>query len=361
MRTLHPSKSPPQDLQTLLGLVEIGAHLIFCTADKMAYQKGWQLRRNAKRPAAVCKHVESGGLMGLVPGSLSLVIFDADEGDPVQLLRDFPPLVAIPTSKPGRLHLVYTVRDTQPWRPQDYWYERSFGQIRSEGGFVYLHNPRMLLDAVQGRAGDHPPPSGQKLVIGSEARKMAVVAGLVKARKKPERRAGCRGQSKTTSRPKSTAADVGRSRDSTKASFLFDAVRKWAYRHVRAARETATFEAWLLRVLEWAEAENEGFVEPLPGRDVVDVAHSVAKWTWREYAGARSSSPEFAVLQRRRGLRGWYGDGSNRALSWLWLRNMSIQRDKAKAWKTKALSAKYGLSTRRIRLIVKMALGPCPE
>ena len=361
MATIRRSKSPPQDLQTLLGLVEIGAHLIFCTADKMAYQKAWQLRCNAKRPADVCKHVKSGGLMGLVPASLSLVIFDADAGDPAQLQRDFPPLVAIPTSKPGRFHLVYTVKDTQSWRPQDYWYEGSFGQIRSEGGFIYLHNPRMLLDAVQGRAGDHPPPSGQKLFIGSEARKIAVAAGLIQPRKKPEKRAGCQGRSRTTSRPTSTAADPGRSRDSTKASFLFDVVRKWAYRHVRAARETATFEAWLLRVLEWSEAENEGFVEPLPGRDVVDVAHSVAKWTWREYAGARSSSPEFAVLQRRRGLRGRYGDGSDRTLSWLWLRNTSIQRDKAKGWKTKQLSAKYNLSTRRIRLIVKMALGPYPE
>ena len=368
MATLHPSKSQPQDPQALLGLVEIGAHLIFCTADKIAYQKGWQLRRNAKRPAAVREHIESGGLMGLVPGSLSLVIFDADAGDPARLIEAFPPLVAIPTSKPGRFHLVYT--DMAEWRPRDYWYAGSFGQVRCEGGFVYLHDVALLLDAVLGRTRDYPPPSGPELVIGPKARKIAVATDLVKPRKKPVRRAAGRSKrpagakSKPKAKPKPKPRDEAQEAwagDSFRRGLLFDLTREWAYPRLESWREDKDYTSWELLVLERAEAVNDELLEPLPIGEVLTTALSVARWTWEKYNRGGSREPVDVELQRRRGLRLWYGDGSDRTLAWCWLRNMAIQRDAAKGLKTKDLAVKYRLSTRRIRYIVKMQLGPCPE
>lgn len=355
MAILHPLRSPAQDLEALLALAGLGAHLVLCTANKRAVRRGWQLPDRAPTPEDVRQHVEGGGLCGLVPGSLGLVVFDADRGDAAQLRRRFPPLVAIAT-RPGRFHLVYT--DSREWRPRDFWCCGAFGQVRSAGGFVLLHQPRQLLEALQSRRRDYPPPAGPELVVGPEARRLAVAAGLVAPRKSP--RQGAR-QGRAKPKRRAASASVGGKRDSTAGLALFDAVRGWAYGQVQAARASGQpFEAWLLAVLERAEAEASAFVEPLPGRDVVDIAHSVARWTWERY-NSEAPPATSGDVQRRRVLRRWHGDGSDRTVAWLWLRDSAVHRDRARGLSQRALAAKYGLSQSGIRVILGRAPGPFPE
>ena len=355
MPILHPLRSPAQDLEALLALAGLGAHLVLCTANKRAVRRGWQFPDRAPTPEDVRQHVEGGGLCGLVPGSLGLVVFDADRGDAAQLRRQFPPLVAIAT-RPGHWHLVYT--DRGEWRPRDFWCLGAFGQVRGEGGFVVLHQPRRLLEAVQGRRRDYPPPAGPQLLIGPEARRQAVAAGLVAPRKSPRR--GAR-QGRAKPKPVPASASVQGKRDSSTNLALFDAVRAWAYGQVQAARASGQpFEAWLLCVLERAEAEASAFVEPLLGRDVVDVAHSVARWTWERYSSEAPPATSGDV-QRRRALRRWHGDGSDRTVSWLWLRDSAVHRDRARGTSERVLAAKYGLSRWGIQGILRRDPGPCPE
>lgn len=89
------------------------------------------------------------------------------------------------------------------------------------------------------------------------------------------------------------AAALGRN------SSLFEALRVWAYQHVRAYQTShASFEHWGQAVLRTAEMMNT-FATPLPRSEVRAVSKSVSRWVWRRF------SPEhFSRIQTARALRG---------------------------------------------------------
>ena len=45
----------------------------------------------------------------------------------------------------------------------------------------------------------------------------------------------------------------------------------------------------------WAQSINQAFPEPLPGREVRDTAHSVAKWVWEHF-----TEDQFRKIQQHR-------------------------------------------------------------
>ena len=86
------------------------------------------------------------------------------------------------------------------------------------------------------------------------------------------------------------AEAVGEGRNVT----LFDGLRYWSYRHRLAFN---VYDAWHAACRQRARALNE-FAHPLPDREAMHTAKSVAKWTW-----VRISPEAFAAVQAARGRR----------------------------------------------------------
>ena len=62
---------------------------------------------------------------------------------------------------------------------------------------------------------------------------------------------------------------------------MFDTVRFWAYKAIRAHRGS-TFDIWLGKVLEQCQNANGAFIEPLPYSEVKATAKSIARYCWKK-------------------------------------------------------------------------------
>jgi transcriptional regulator with XRE-family HTH domain len=78
---------------------------------------------------------------------------------------------------------------------------------------------------------------------------------------------------------------------------LFDALRLWAYKAVRAYFKPGGMADWQAAVHAHARAHNT-FTTPLPEPEVRAIARSVAKWVWQRFTPA-----EFRTKQGKRGRR----------------------------------------------------------
>lgn len=78
---------------------------------------------------------------------------------------------------------------------------------------------------------------------------------------------------------------------------LFDALRLWAYKAVRAYFKPGGMADWQAAVHAHARAHNT-FTTPLPEPEVRAIARSVAKWVWQRFSPA-----EFRAKQGKRGRR----------------------------------------------------------
>ena len=85
---------------------------------------------------------------------------------------------------------------------------------------------------------------------------------------------------------------------------MFDTVRYWAYKAIRAHLAVG-FEKWHLEVLEQAKNANGAFLEPLPYSEVKATAKSIARWVWRNHAVAHAKFIE------RQAMKGRMGDSSH--------------------------------------------------
>jgi len=61
-------------LQPLTTLHDRGAHFVRCSIDKKSSDKGWQKTRPELKD--VHDHARGGGLVGLIPESLYLIVID---------------------------------------------------------------------------------------------------------------------------------------------------------------------------------------------------------------------------------------------------------------------------------------------
>ena len=62
---------------------------------------------------------------------------------------------------------------------------------------------------------------------------------------------------------------------------MFDTVRYWAYKAIRAYRGS-TFDIWLGSVLEQCQNANSAFIKPLPYSEVKATAKSIARYCWKK-------------------------------------------------------------------------------
>lgn len=83
---------------------------------------------------------------------------------------------------------------------------------------------------------------------------------------------------------------------------LFEAGRKWAYKQVLKYRVTGDKTGFYAVVEEALETMND-FPDPLPYREVRQIAKSISKWTWNEYT-KQWTNGEFSQVQSYRARRG---------------------------------------------------------
>lgn len=110
---------------------------------------------------------------------------------------------------------------------------------------------------------------------------------------------------------------------------LFETVRKWAYKAIRAHR-SSTFNVWLKQVIERCESVNIGFTEPLPYSEIKATARSIAKYCWKNDAYFYQ---EFIDRQSRKGKSGNSSPGGKARSE-----NYIALREQAKTFKKQGLS-----------------------
>ena len=111
------------------------AHFVITRADRK--QPLWQ-KWNQRRPGidAVMKAYDSGYRIGIIPNSISMVVIDVDAGDPDAIIEIAPPLLSLPTDKPGRAHL---------------YYRAGPGARNIQGRELTLHGARLTVDVLYRR------------------------------------------------------------------------------------------------------------------------------------------------------------------------------------------------------------------
>ena len=66
---------------------------------------------------------------------------------------------------------------------------------------------------------------------------------------------------------------------------MFDIVRKWAYKAIRACLDDG-YDSWYQKVLNMSINAYGAFLDPLPYSEVKATAKSIAKWVWRNHTSA---------------------------------------------------------------------------
>ena len=123
------ARLPGELVLAVVYLYEQGAHMPLihnAAADddrhKRPLWRGWQ--RPELRPTLQqnLEHLSNGGLLGLLPASIGMVVADVDEYDKDGLadwMTRYPPLGDVPSLQPGRTHLYYN--SSTPFHNRQQW------------------------------------------------------------------------------------------------------------------------------------------------------------------------------------------------------------------------------------------------
>ena len=142
------ARIPRELVLAVTYLYEQGAHLLLVhnspdpDRHKRPLWRGWQLPELRPTLQQCLEHLAHGGLLGLLPASIGLLVVDIDEAAKDGLanwIDRYPPLGDIPSQKPGRTHLYYS--SGIPYHNRQQFQLRHYGismEIRSRHGFVIL-------------------------------------------------------------------------------------------------------------------------------------------------------------------------------------------------------------------------------
>jgi hypothetical protein len=116
---------------------------------------------------------------------------------------------------------------------------------------------------------------------------------------------------------------------------LFDRLRPYAYLAVVPRKEAGdTFDLWFASLTGVASAFNGEFADPLPRSEVLSIAKSVARWTWRRFDTCGFSKIQTARAKRPRGAR---------------LTETSVTAAKSRGGDAKAIAEALNISERTVR------------
>lgn len=98
---------------------------------------------------------------------------------------------------------------------------------------------------------------------------------------------------------------------------VFEFLRQWAYRNIRAAKIRGNFVLWQADCNNRGLIRNGDFAYPLDGREVWHIAKSVARWTWNRFDLAASDQRfrDRQALRSRSGHYARWGENEDRQAS----------------------------------------------
>ena len=125
---------------------------------------------------------------------------------------------------------------------------------------------------------------------------------------------------------------------------MFDTVRKWAYKAIRAHRG-GIYTTWLDEVVKHCLSVNEAFLEPLPYSEVKATAKSIATYCWKKDAYCYQ---EFIDRQSKKGYLGGVKGGVIRSNKYQTKRTEALKLY-MNGMKQKDIAKKLEVSDRSIR------------
>ena len=164
--SLPMARKPDVVYAFLSELIELGAHFILCHDDKSSIGKWKHLP--AILPDSFA-HYLAGGLLAIIPASLSLICIDLDKGDvlPLQMLCDLhdKPYFDIRTRRGFHLWLhssefTFTTRK--------YKYGEAHGELRYQRAYVCLYEGE--IEQLSRLVDTHPDPVDERFFSGFEFR-----------------------------------------------------------------------------------------------------------------------------------------------------------------------------------------------
>lgn len=351
------------------GLSSEGSHFVLLSGrTKRPLHKAWQVPANAPSLERCLAHLESGGMLGLVPASLGLTVLDYDGRNEAGLeafKTMYPPLAHIRTQRGS--HLYYNAET--PVKNKNgiklFRYDLDHIDIRSRNGYVVLWDLPAVADLVAARAFLEDTSSLTKLpwtLLGLkaagpwEAHRYGPEGAVRSAPAKRPRRALTYADSEefgTTAFP--DPPDSLRSvQKGGRNVAIFDAVRSLAYKLARGGEDAERKGRWHRYLLDYARMCNDQLVQPLRESEIVSTAKSVATWTWEhpDFGRFFTRTPED---QARRGRAS--GEARRR-------RNCPRNRRIVKLWQTgkwsmSSLAPRFKLSRTHIwRIIQKFLADP---
>ena len=327
-------KLPRELVLSVVYLYEQGAHMPLihnAAADddrhKRPLWRGWQ--RPELRPTLQqnLEHLAGGGLIGLLPASIGMVVADIDEYEKDGLadwITRYPPLGDVPSLQPGRTHLYYN--SSTPFHNRQQWKFMLYGismEIRSRHGFVILWDPEAVAEIVAERSMARSTRGMTRLprgVLGLRVSRYPwpAVAATLGLGEPPPREPRPRTPPRTSRirmeptpfpspaswilpNPPAHLQEVGEGRRNTE---VFDAVRYAVYRLPRGQGGEAMRIRWYELVLSQTEACNRTLPVPMRPARVVSTARSIARFTWANPYFGRTDDMgrRDAAVQRERGL-----------------------------------------------------------
>ena len=304
---------PRELVQSVEYLYEEGAHLLLVhnspdpDRHKRPLWRGWQLPELRPTLQQCLEHLAHGGLLGLLPASIGLLVVDIDEAAKDGLanwIDRYPPLGDIPSQKPGRTHLYYS--SGIPYHNRQNFQLRHYGismEIRSRHGFVILWDPEAVADIVAERSMAGSTRGITRLprtVLGLKVsrHRWEPVAAIQGLQELPPRRNPTNNPTRRI-RPRPSGS-LGETLPAAPASWalpdppehllqvqegrrnneVFDAVRRPVYQLPRGQGGEAMRARWYALVEQYTEECNRLLPEPMRPARVQSTARSIARWTW---------------------------------------------------------------------------------
>ena len=301
------ARIPRELVLAVTYLYEQGAHLLLVhnspdpDRHKRPLWRGWQLPELRPTLQQCLEHLAHGGLLGLLPASIGLLVVDIDEAAKDGLanwIDRYPPLGDIPSQKPGRTHLYYS--SGIPYHNRQQFQLRHYGislEIRSRHGFVILWDVSAAAEIVAERSMASSTRGITRLprtVLGLKVSRhpwepVAAIQGLQEL---PPRRIPARRRPRYSSfgetlpaAPASWALPdppehLQQVQDGNRNNQIFDAVRRPVYQLPRGKGGEAMRIRWYALVEEYTEACNRLLPAPMRPARVQSTARSIARFTW---------------------------------------------------------------------------------
>ena len=305
------ARLPRELVLSVTYLYEQGAHLLLVhnspdpDRHKRPLWRGWQLPALRPTLQQILEHLASGGLLGLLPASIGLLVVDIDEAAKDGLanwIDRYPPLGDIPSQKPGRTHLYYS--SGIPYHNRNKLHLLRYGislEIRSRHGFVILWDPEAVAEIVAERsmaASIRGMTRLPRTVLGLKvsrhpwpASAVAVIQGIQElspqrppARRSRPRNSGSFEETLPAAPASWTMPDppehLLQVQDGNRNNEIFDAVRHPVYQLPRGKGGEAMRIRWYALVEEYTEACNRLLPVPMRPARVQSTARSIARFTW---------------------------------------------------------------------------------